>query len=121
MAQKEEFSALSKDQKIELRAWQTTVDGRNATKGAKESYFQSKGDSQRKSTDSENNKTKKLKCQIAALQKKVDNQEQLAKIASALKDTKSTRSYTTKTDEESLNIARKVMNIVAREKISPDE
>ena len=67
---KEEFPALSKDQKIELCAWKTTVEGRNATKGAKDYYFQSKGGLKRKSTDSNNTKTNKLKRQVVALQKR---------------------------------------------------
>ena len=123
MAQeREEFDALSKDQKIELRAWQTTVEGRNATKGAKDAYFQSKGDPKRKnSTDYDNNKSKKLKRQVATLQKKVDDHEQFAQNSSALKETTFNRPSTAKTDEKSLSMARKVMNIVAREKKSSAE
>ena len=72
----EEFTALNKDQKTELRAQPTTVEGRNATKGDKDAYFQSKGDPKRKHTDLDTNKSKKLKRQVAALQKKkVDDHE----------------------------------------------
>ena len=46
----------------------------------------------------------------------MNDQEQLVHISSILKETKSTGPSTTKTDEEYLSMARKVMNIVAREK-----
>ena len=54
-----------------------------------------------------------LKRQVAALQKKIDNQDTIAEVAALLKDNTSTKSNN---DEKHQTMARKVMGIVAREK-----
>ena len=85
---KEEFATLNKHQKDELRAWQTTVEGKNTTKQHRDAYFREKGDGKRKreDSDSSNSRTKKLQRQVAALQQQVDENTHLAAIASVLKE-----------------------------------
>ena len=51
---KEEFAALSKDEKSELREWQTTVEGKNKTKGNRDSYFREKGNKRKDSGGDDN-------------------------------------------------------------------
>ena len=50
---------------------------------------------------------------MAALQKKIDNQDTIAEVAALFKDNTSTKSNN---DEKHQAMARKVMGIVAREK-----
>ena len=59
---------------------------------------------------------KKLRLQVAALQKQIDEQSQLSEIAAVFKDDhKSGTTTTTTADERSLAMARKVMKIIGRE------
>ena len=60
---------------------------------------------------------KKLRLQVAALQKQIDEQSQLSEIAAVFEDDhKSSTTTTTTGDERSLTMARKVMKIIGRGK-----
>ena len=116
----EEFSKLSSDAKKELRAWQNTSEGKSAVKESRDAYFATKGtnsNGKRNSEEKGNNAKKKLRLQVASLQKQLNEQTQLSEIAAALKEsTTSASAPTTSIDEKSLSMARKVMKIIGREK-----
>ena len=110
---KDEFVALSEAEKTEVRAWQQTPEGKTAVKDAKDAFFRNKGSKQKRPGKSFEKSNKKLKRQVAALQKKIDNQDTIAEVAALFKDNTSTKSNN---DEKHQAMARKVMGIVAREK-----
>ena len=63
--------------------------------------------------------SKKLRLQVASLQKKHDEQSQLSEIAAVIKEVSNTGTVSNTTAEEkSISMARKVMKIVGREKKS---
>ena len=73
--------------------------------------------------ENERGSTKKLRLQVASLQQQIDEQSKLSEIAAVFKEDQKTNSTVSNTtaEEKSISMARKVMNIVAREKKSTSE
>ena len=89
-------------------------------KASRNAYFNNKSGGAPKKRTNTNKRSadkKKLKLQVAALQKQVDETSQLSEIAAALRENGNTTLVAnTTTVEKSISMARKVMKIIGREK-----
>ena len=115
---REEFAKLSSEAKNELQACQNTAEVKVVVKASRDAYFNSKsthGDNKRSGYTHEGGNKNKLRRQISALQKQVDEQSQITEISAALNEDFGSSSNTT-VDEISISMARKVMKIIGREK-----
>ena len=117
---RDEFANLSSEAKDELREWQNTSEGKGILKASRDAYFKDKpGTAQKRRNPSKKGDPakKKLKLQVTALQKKVDETSQLTEIVAMMKENNNTGTVSTATvDERSISMARKVMKIVGRNK-----
>ena len=112
-----EYKSLSNKQKDELREWQESKDGKEATKEAKAKFFR---DKKRRKGSNKNGILAKKKAKIASLEKKlakcdtiIANSEKETQISAALK---SLSNCTGKTNNDSHQSAVcTIMNIVAHE------
>ena len=120
---REEFSKLTSAAKNELRAWQTTAEGTKVMTASRNTYMANKKEQdskKRPNSATDGNVSKKLRLQVASLQKKIDEQSQLAEIAAVFKETQRPSGGTVSNTnvDENFSMARKIMKIVGREKKS---
>ena len=88
---------------------------------SRDAHFSNKREreiSKRKRSGNNHNGDKKLRLQVASLQKQLDEQSQLSEIAAVSKEDHTPRTVTGNAEEKSISMARKVMKIVGREKES---
>ena len=120
---REEFSKLTSAAKNELRAWQQTAEGTKVMTASRNTYMANKKEQdskKRPNSATDGNVSKKLRLQVASLQKKIDEQSQLAEIAAVFKETQRPSGGTVSNTnvDENFSMARKIMKIVGREKKS---
>ena len=121
---REEFFKLSDKAKNELREWQKTPEGKGAVKASRDAFYESKGvnsNGKRTADKKEHAGSKKLRLQVASLQKQLDEQSQLSQIAAMLKSDKPGTVSNTNAEDKSISMARKVMKIIGREKKEESE
>ncbi len=116
----DEYAALTQDEKKELAAWRKTPEGKKATEGASKKF---QSDKKRKTNKKRGGQDKKLKAQVASLQKaldekksKEDDDAKITQIAAALsQNTRGTNNAAANAASTNMSLARTIMGIVSRE------
>ena len=110
----DDYKKLSNDEKDELREWQSSKDGKKTITTAKNNFLAGKRKRSAEKTDThrkDKKATNKQTARIAALEKQLEEQNQVAELAVVLQGAGNNMA-TSRASSETL--ARKVMAIVAR-------
>lgn len=119
---KESYAALSREQRNELAAWKRSSEGMKATEDARAKFNNEK---RRRNTKKNSGKDKKkLKAQVASLQKELDEKKskedddaKINRIAAALSQspTRGNAAAAANGANRNISLAREIMGIVGRE------